>query len=195
MLLYRLHRAGLRFHLLVILVLLILLVLLPPRSDAQALAGELDLSAAEGRVDACQAPLVAFNDTCTCDAGATWQSNGTHQACAPCAAGSYKPGPGLHACSACPALMTSFEGAAEAVDCLCARTLLTRSVQSMPKWHGATLLFSTVWRISASFLSLRIASAFGCRSRLRLNHVTRTGLLAAGFGFLTNVVTRGSWPR
>jgi hypothetical protein len=119
MLLYRLHRAGLRFHLLVILVLLILLVLLPPLGDAQALAGELDLSAAEGRVDACQAPLVAFNDTCTCDAGATWQSNETHQACAPCAAGSYKPGPGLHACSACPPLMTSFEGAAEAADCLC----------------------------------------------------------------------------
>ena len=95
--------------------LLILLVYLSARAAAQALAGDLDLSDAEGRVDACEAPLVAHNDSCTCDAGAQWQGG----QCAPCAAGYYKTSPGLHACSACPALTTSFEGATEADDCLC----------------------------------------------------------------------------
>lgn len=95
--------------------LFLLLALLPARGDAQALAGDLDLAGAEGRVDACAAPLVAHNDTCTCDAGATWLGS----ACVACAAGTYKPAPGFHACSACPALTTSFEGATEADDCLC----------------------------------------------------------------------------
>lgn len=84
-------------------------------SDEPALASDLELSAFEGRVDACASPLVAHNDTCTCDAGWTWEG----QACAPCGAGSFKAEPGLHACSSCPPLTTSFEGAAEAEDCLC----------------------------------------------------------------------------
>ena len=99
--------------------LFLLLVRLPARGGAQALAGDLDLADAEGRVDACAAPLVAHNDTCTCDAGATWQSTQSGAQCGACAAGTYKPAPGFHACSACPALTTSFEGATEADDCLC----------------------------------------------------------------------------
>lgn len=99
--------------------LLLVLVFLPARADAQALAGDLDLADAQGRVDACAAPLVAHNDTCTCDAGATWQSTQSGAQCVACAAGTYKTAPGFHACSACPALTTSFEGAAEAADCLC----------------------------------------------------------------------------
>lgn len=99
--------------------LFLLLARLPARGGAQALAGDLDLADAEGRVDACAAPLVAHNDTCTCDAGATWQSTESGAQCVACVAGTYKPVPGFHACIACPALTTSFEGATEADDCLC----------------------------------------------------------------------------
>ena len=95
--------------------LLLLLCGAAAGSDGPALASDLDLSASEGRVAACEAPLVAHNDTCTCDAGWTWQS----QACTECAAGFFKAEPGLHACASCPPLTTSFAGAAEAEDCLC----------------------------------------------------------------------------
>ncbi len=99
--------------------LYLLLVRLPARGGAQALAGDLDLADAEGRLDACAPQLVAHNNTCTCDAGATWQSTQSGAQCGACAAGTYKPAPGFHACSACPALTTSFEGVTEANDCLC----------------------------------------------------------------------------
>lgn len=96
---------------------LLLLLLVLARCDEPALAGDLDLASFEGRVDACAPPLVADNDTCTCDAG--WTSNGTHGACAECAVGFYKTEPGVHACSSCPPHTTSFAGAAEAADCVC----------------------------------------------------------------------------
>ena len=57
----------------------------------------LDLTVAEGRVDVCQTQLVTYNNTCTCDDCSTWQSNGTHSACAPCVAGSYKKDQGAQA--------------------------------------------------------------------------------------------------
>ena len=84
--------------------------------DGQAvLAQDLELSAAEGRVELCTAPLVEHNATCTCDAGFTWQA----AQCVQCAAGYYKQEPGFHVCTACPLYTTSFQGAAEADDCLC----------------------------------------------------------------------------
>ena len=92
------------------------LLLLLSHCDAQpVLAAELDLDAAEGRVQLCTAPLVEHNETCTCDAGFTWQA----AECVPCVAGHFKQEPGFHACTACPPLTTSFEGASEADDCLC----------------------------------------------------------------------------
>lgn len=84
-------------------------------ADGPALAGDLELSDFAGRVDACQAPLVAFNETCTCPEGHTWHN----QTCTPCSAGFFKASPGLHACSACPEHMTSFDGAVDAAECLC----------------------------------------------------------------------------
>ena len=94
--------------------MLVLLV----RSDAQpVLAHDLELTAAEGRVEFCTAPLVEHNETCTCDAGFTWQTG--ESVCVQCAAGYYKQEPGFHVCTACPLYTTSFAGAAEADDCLC----------------------------------------------------------------------------
>ena len=84
-------------------------------ADVPALASDLDLSGFDGRVNACAVPLVTHNDTCTCDAGWTWENN----ACVRCTAGTFKPEPGVHACSNCPLLTTSFEGASEIEDCLC----------------------------------------------------------------------------
>jgi len=93
----------------------VLLLVLIMRMNAQVLAPDLDLNDADGRVTTCEAPEIAYNETCTCDAGYTWQQ----AQCVLCAAGFFKEEPGLHACTACPALSSSFEGAIEQDDCLC----------------------------------------------------------------------------
>ena len=79
------------------------------------LAEGLDLTEFGGRVALCPPPLSADNNSCTCPAGWT-MLRGT---CTVCAAGFFKAEAGFGACSACPAHMTSFEGAVDMYECLC----------------------------------------------------------------------------
>jgi hypothetical protein len=95
--------------------LIFLIIVCRVQAQVPVLARDLNLTAFEGRVHACSVPFVAYADMCTCDAGWTWQSEG----CVPCAAGYFKQEPGSHACTACKATTTSFEGASEAEDCMC----------------------------------------------------------------------------
>ena len=85
----------------------------PVCSDEAVLAEGLDLTAFGARVSLCASPLTTDNNTCTCAAG--WTALGG--TCAMCAAGLFKPRPGFAACTACPAHMTSFEGAVELAEC------------------------------------------------------------------------------
>ena len=115
----RLLRAAQRMSRSVCFVLSVLSVLsvlaLPVASEEPVLAEGLNLTAFGGRVDLCAPPLTAENGTCTCAAGWT-QQGGT---CAACAPGFFKADPGFAACGACPAHMTSFEGAVERAECVC----------------------------------------------------------------------------
>lgn len=93
---------------------------LAPRAravDDAVLAEELDVSLFAGRVTRCPAPFVASESTCTCGAGWTRTQAGR---CEPCAAGFFNTEAGGAPCSKCPAHMTSFEGAQDESECMCA---------------------------------------------------------------------------
>lgn len=85
-------------------------------SDEPVLAEGLDLTPFLGRLSTCESPWTAHGDACTCPPG--WTAHG--HSCSPCAAGFFKPEAGIHACTACPGPTTSFAGAVEASECLCA---------------------------------------------------------------------------
>jgi hypothetical protein len=92
------------------------------------LAEELDLTEFGGRVALCPAPLSAHNNSCTCPAGWTWLGG----ACTMCAAGLYKSESGFGPCTACPAHMTSYEGAVDVSECMCGKGYMPGSNSCVP---------------------------------------------------------------